>query len=214
MEITKEYLIKERNDLAIKIANLKGLVENKNFHERYGSYQCLLMENQLKQMEGYLCDLSERMFHNNMLTDIETKIDFVIDSAKAADSYMGGQAKSEPASTYNAFLGGVNWALKHLLETNNLHKSRKQTINDAINTLNGKNAPVLYFDSEEYGYIYYWYDEKTDSLTTEYASISVSQYKDEDFNDDLIDTLLSNLEQSLIKHFKDEKGIELKLFED
>lgn len=213
MNNTKEYFIQEKNDISGRIVALKDFLNCRGSFDRFGTYQRNLMEKQLKAMEDYLSALSERLFYIGTITDIETKLDFNVESAKAALKCTE-EYQDNAKSTSDIFLNGVNWTVKYLNANDKLLKSRKQIVNDAINTLNGKNASVLYFDSEEYGYIHYWYDEKTDSLTTEYISISLAQFKDEEINPDLIDTTLSNLEQRLIKYFKDVKSIELKLFED
>lgn len=213
MNNTKEYFIQEKNDISGRIVALKDFLNCRGSFDRFGTYQHNLMEKQLEAMEDYLSALSERLFYIDAITDIETKVDFNVESAKAALKYTD-EHQDNAKSTSDIFLNGVNWAVKYLNANGKLLKSRKQIVNDAINALNGNNASVLYFDSEEHGYIHYWYDEKTDSLATEYTSISLAQFKDEEFNPDLIDTTLSKLEQRLIKHFKDAKGIELKLFED
>lgn len=213
MKNTKEYFIQEKNDISGRIAILKELLNHKGSSDRFASHQRNLMEKQLKAMEEYLSVLSERLFYIDAITDIETKIDFNVASAKAASKYSDDH-QDTTESTSDIFLNGVNWALKYLNANGKLTKSRKQIVNDAIDALNGKMASVLYFDSEEYGYIDYWYDETTDSLATEYISLPLYPYKDEEFNADMIDDLLDKLEDMLIKHFKEEKGIDLRLFED
>lgn len=213
MKNTKEYFMQEKNDISDRIATLKEFLSHKGSSDRFASHQRNLMEKQLKAMEEYLSLLSERLFYIDAITDIETKIDFNVASAKAASKYSDDHQDTTD-STSDIFLNGVNWALKYLNANGKLTKSRKQVVNDAIDALNGKMASVLYFDSEEYGYIDYWYDEATDSLATEYISLPLYPYKDEEFNADMIDDLLDKLEDMLIKHFKEEKGIDLRLFED
>lgn len=213
MKNTKEYFMQEKNDISDRIATLKEFLSHKGSSDRFASHQRNLMEKQLKAMEEYLSLLSERLFYIDAITDIETKIDFNVASAKAASKYSDGHQDTTD-STSDIFLNGVNWALKYLNANGKLTKSRKQVVNDAIDALNGKMASVLYFDSEEYGYIDYWYDDATDSLATEYISLPLYPYKDEEFNADMIDDLLDKLEDMLIKHFKEEKGIDLRLFED
>lgn len=211
MKNTKKYFIQERNDLIRKISNLKELVDDESF-SKFEEYQQTLMKKQLKAMQEYQYTLSERLFHNDMITDAETKLDFSLQSVRAAEEYIGDNEKDGASSLYDAFMAGIAWMSKHA----NLHKSRKQLVHDAFMILNSKFPQLLYFIDEKNNEINveYHYNETTDSIETKYASISLSDIKTEDINDGSMDDCLYKLEAMIINYFLKERGLKIGTFDD
>lgn len=194
--------IEERNDLAIKIANLKETIEDTNFHSLYGECESEQMENQLKKMEEYLSILSERMFSNNTITDVETKLDFNIASAKAAYEYEAKHPENRQ-NLANIFLDGVHWMAKYMNNNCRIDKSRRQIVHDKLAGMYNY-ITFVNEDGNEFK-VEYVYNDKTDSFETKYGSVSLGNCKKKDITFNLIDKLLYNLEVLIIDYFYKEK---------
>lgn len=93
-------------------------------------------------------------------------------------------------------------------------EERTKIINNILKKIHGIRIPALFFDNKDFPYIKYWYDEKHDSLSNEYLSIDLNCYPNKILSFDLFDKLLNEMEDKLIKYFKDKKKIALIPYDD
>lgn len=95
-----------------------------------------------------------------------------------------------------------------------MEKTKKEIVEGVIKKLNGDRVPSLFFINEELPEADYWYNEKTDSIETEFVSMSLSKYDKSHINCETFCKLLSQMEDLIMEYFKKEKGIILINYDD
>ena len=60
-------------------------------------------------------------------------------------------------------------------------KTRREIIQEAIDRFNGSRIQVIYFNNVDVPYVPYWYDDLTDKLMSQYASV-ITTHKSEDID--------------------------------
>lgn len=93
-------------------------------------------------------------------------------------------------------------------------KERTKIINDTINRYNGNRIHAFFYENKDVSEIMYSYDENTNSLITDEVSLSLSNYKNEDFTLHNFYAILCELEKKILEYYKREKNIILEIDDD
>lgn len=211
MKDLRNYFIEERKELLKYLSSIDALLAKRDSNELFGEYQCLLMEKQKKALEDSLSALNEMLLFNRIITTRETDKEFNLLVGNAANEDADNTPQTQSS---DRFLDGVTWMSKYMDEHYSIEKSKKEKVIDAIYQLNRNRAPLFYFENKDVDKIAYWYNSESDSLETQYVSLSLSNYKTKDITPSLIDKLLYDLESLVIEYFKKEKGIILETFDE